>query len=130
MGSEMFWWVGEVPEKFCLAAVVASAVEVGRGPGGLDSNDWSAAALAVMSCRIGVQASAGLQVALLASAGDRVMLSLWVRWGGKCHRALALVPLRCPCRLRWAYEGMVRSLRGVSGPVPLCSGRVWRTLLI
>ena len=70
MGSGLFLWVGEVPENFCLAAVVASAVEVGGGPGRVDSNDWSAAALAVLSCRVGVMsASAGLQVALLASAG-------------------------------------------------------------
>ena len=125
MGSDMFWWVGEVPEKFCLAAVVASAVEVGRGPGGLDSNDWSAAALAVMSCRIGVQASAGLQVALLASAGVRMMSSLWVRWGGKCHRALALVPLGFPCRFGWVGVWEFGGRRDVSEPVPLCSCCMW-----
>ena len=68
MGSDSFWWGGEVPEKccFCLAAVVASAVEVGGGPGSLDSNDWLGsvrmplwAALAVgLSCRIGAVFSA------------------------------------------------------------------------
>ena len=60
-----------------MVFLLSLAVEVGGGPGGLDSNDRSAAALAVMvSCRMGGPL---VTVALLASAGVPLKLCLRVR---------------------------------------------------
>ena len=90
-----------MPKNFSLAAVVASAVEVGSWPGRWDSNDWSAVALAVVSCRCFVLASAGLAAVLLLAL-------LLVRRGGFCQGALVPIPLGFPLTVGWVNVCGVR----------------------